>query len=153
LPLAAVTVGGLWGWHDRPSQAWRSSGDSVQDNPLSAAATIITVVDADGADVDGQSPRFQVGQLVRIDDEMLWVLAVDAGANTLTVQRAVNGTMAATHAQGAAIEIYKPPADLNALALRWAAWLYHTPDDTMVNGVPTGLVAETAILRRLRVGG
>jgi hypothetical protein len=82
---------------------------------------------------------------------MLWVLAVDAGTNMLTVQRAVNGSTAATHAQGTAIEIYKPPADLNALALRWAAWLYHTPDDIMVNGVPAGLVAETAMLRRLRV--
>jgi hypothetical protein len=152
LPNDAVTVGGLWGWHDHPSRAWRSSGDSVQDNPLSAAGTTINVTDADGADVDGQLPRFQVGQLLRIDEEMLAVLAVDATNNTLTVQRAANGSAAATHPQNTAIEVYKPPVDLNMLALRWAAWLYHTPDDALVNGVPGGLLAETAILRRLRVG-
>ena len=152
LPNDAVTVGGLWGWHDHPSHAWRSSNDSVQDDPLSANATTINVTDADGADIDGQSPRFQVGQLLRIDEELLAVLAVDATNNTLTVQRAVNGSAVAIHTQTTAIEVYKPPADLNMLALRWAAWLYHTPDDASVNAIPSGLLAETAILRRLRVG-
>jgi hypothetical protein len=127
-PVQAISLAGIWGWHDRWSAAWRESADAVQNNPLSAGATSITVNDADGADGEGETPRFQVGHLIRIESEYLRVLAVNTTGNLLTVQRGVNGSTAASHTQNTAIQVYQPPADIAALALRWAAWLYREAD-------------------------
>lgn len=128
-PLIAVTVTGIWGWHDRWGDAWRDSADAVQDNPLTASATTLTVADAGGTDSMGEQPRFQVGHLLKIEDEYLSVLAVNAATNTLTVRRGANGTTAASHAQNTPVSVYQPPADVTALVLRRAAWLYKEPDN------------------------
>ncbi len=148
-PLKAVTVSGVWGWHDRWSEAWRGSADTVRDDPLAAAAPTLTVADAGGADSQGEQPRFQVGQLLQIEDEYLWVLAVDTEAQVLTVQRGVNGTQPAAHALDTPISRYQPPADITALALRRAAWLYQEADHPAL--APDHLSEALAGLRRVRV--
>ena len=148
-PLNAVTVSGVWGWHDRWGAAWHRSADTVRDNPLAANATTITVADADGVDSLGEMPRFQVGQLLQIEDEYLWVLAVDTAANTLSVQRGANGTTAAAHALDTAVSIYQPPADVAALVLRRAAWLYREADNP--GFAPDNLIEALAGLRRVGV--
>lgn len=127
-PVQAVTVTGIWGWHDRWADAWRYSADTVQNNPLSSSATSLTVADAGGADAETETPRFQVGHLLQIESEYLRVLAVNTVTNALTVLRGVNGTTAAAHAQNTPIYTYQPPADIAAIALRWASWLYREPD-------------------------
>lgn len=98
----------------------------MQDNPLSSGATTLTVSDADGTDVDGVSPRFQVGHLLRIESEYLRVIAVDTGTNQLTVQRGVHGTTAASHAQDTAIETYQPVPAIRDLCMRYAELLYRS---------------------------
>lgn len=150
-PLQAIEVSGLWGWHDRWSMAWTASADTVQDNPLAIEATSLTVSDADGLDSAGETPRFQVGQLLRIADEYLWVLAVDSATNTLTVQRGVQGTSAATHAQGSAIAVYHPPREVEMLVLRWAAWLVKEPDQHEPLDIPAALIRTLEPLRRVAV--
>ena len=80
---ASIRIEGIWGWHDRWTEAWRASGDSVRDAALDAAAGAITVSDA-ANDEDRQGPRFQVGQLLRIDDEFLRVTAIDSASNRLS---------------------------------------------------------------------
>lgn len=150
-PIRAVSVSGKWGWHDRWSEAWRSTSDTVQNNPLSASATTITVVDADGADAENETPRFQVGHLIRIDSEYLRVLAVNTSTNVLTVQRGVAGTAAASHTQNTAISTYQPALDAQMLHLRYAAWLYKEPDNRGFNSAPADLVKGLASLRRVSV--
>jgi hypothetical protein len=149
-PLRAVRVNGIWGWHDNTSQLWRSSGDTVRDNPLSNSATTLTVTDANAADGEAESPRFQVGHLLKIEDEYLRVTAVNllTGDDTLTVQRGVNGTTAASHAQGMAISTYQPPADVVNLVLSWAAWVYQQPDFPPSEPLPESLLRGVALLRR-----
>ena len=128
-PIQAVTVTGIWGWHDRwVSSAWRDSSDTVQNNPLGSSATSITVADADGADITSETPRFQVGHLLKIENEYLRVLAVNTATNVLTVLRGVNGTTAASHALNTPIYSYQPVPDIAAIALRRAARLYREPD-------------------------
>jgi len=100
----------------------------MDDMPGGAGAATITVNDADGADSAGLSPRFQVGQLLKIENEYLHVIAVNPTANTVSVIRGVRGTTAVSHAQGTAIYVYAPPQDVQALCLRWAAWLYQQVD-------------------------
>jgi hypothetical protein len=80
-----------WGW----PRTVRSSGDTVQDNPLSAAATTLTVVEAQ---------RFEVAQTLRIESEQLFITDKPT-ATTLTVTRGVNGSTAANHTQATAIDI------------------------------------------------
>ena len=123
-PLHAVSITGIWGWHDRWTQAWRDSEDTVQDNPLSAEASTLSVTDADGVDGDGFSPRFQVGHLLQIESEYLRVIGVDTGTNQITVQRGVNGTTASGHAQGTAIESYQPVPAIRDLCVRYAELLF-----------------------------
>lgn len=106
----AVTVVGTWGWHNDWDSAWDDSQDTVQDAAgLTAAATTITVGDADGEDINGFSPRFSPGQLLKIESEYVQVTGVSSSADTLTVRRGANGTTAATHAKDKAISIYRPP--------------------------------------------
>ncbi len=125
----AIAVRGIWGWHDAWSEAWQPSGDAVQDDPLSAGSSLIAVSDADGAGRTAElSPRFQRGQLLRLDDEYAHVTAVDAQADTISVIRGVRGTLAESHPAGTAIAVYVPPEDVVALCLRWAAWLYQQVD-------------------------
>lgn len=152
-PLNAIGITGIWGWHDDWDSAWRNSADTVGDDPFDASAAILTVNDADGADAAHTAPRFQVGQTLRIGDEYLRVLVVDATTNTLGVQRGVDGTTAADHAQGTAIYTYQPPADVTLLAVRYAAWLYKEPDSGSFQAAPEEMTAALAALRRLRVKG
>jgi hypothetical protein len=127
-PVQAVSISGIWGWHDRWGEAWRNSADTVQNNPLNSSATSLTVADADGSDSNGETPRFQVGHLLKIESEYVRVLAVNTVSNVLTVLRGVNGTTAAAHLQNTSIYTYQPPADVAAIALRWASLLYREPD-------------------------
>lgn len=150
-PYRAVTVSGVWGWHDDWTQAWRSSGDSVQNAPLSASATSLSVLDADGEDAAGESPRFQVGHLLRAGSEYLRVLAVNTATNTLTVQRGVQGSSAAEHTQGTPLAVYQPPEDVAMLCLRWAVWLYREADNAETPLLPARLLRGLDALRRVGV--
>lgn len=138
-PLDAIAVEGTWGYHPAWADAWQDSGDSVQDDPLSAAATTLTVSDVSAVPPGGTGRRFAVGQLLRLGEEYLHVLAVDEGTNTLTVARAANGTTAASHSRGAAIAVYRPPEDVRQACLRVTHWLYRQPD--------AGFVLRSAGLR------
>lgn len=148
-PLRAVAISGIWGWHDRWSRAWRGSADTVQNNPLNSTSSTLTVSDADGADSYAIAPRFQAGQLVRIEDEYLRVLAVNANTNVLTVLRGVNGTTAAAHNQATVIDIFQPALEVEILCLRWAMWLYKEPDSRGFAVTPAGLASALGGLRRV----
>jgi hypothetical protein len=122
-----ISVTGVWGYHLDYSRAWADTGDTVQDDPLSAAATSLTVTDADGLAADGLL-RFGAGSLIAIEDEYLEVTAVNTATNTLTVWRGVNGSTAAEHAAGSAISVWRPQEDIAHAALRLAAWWYRQKD-------------------------
>lgn len=115
-----ISIEGVWGWHDRWTEAWRASGDSVRDASLAAASNVIMVSDAVGSAQDGLAPRFQIGQLLRIEAEYLRVTAIDSATNSLSVLRGAQGTAAAAHRPGAIIEIYTAPLAIRDLTLRFA---------------------------------
>lgn len=120
----AISLAATWGYHNEWANAW-ASVDTVQDGAgISASVTSITVADADGVDEFGNTPRFQVGQLLKIESEYAWLTAINTTTNVLTVIRARNGTTGATHALTTAISIYRPMRDIVQAGLRLAKWLY-----------------------------
>jgi hypothetical protein len=147
-PRQAVTVTGVWGWHDRWLRAWRDSADTVQDDPLNSSAVTLHVSSISGTDSHAAAPRFQTGHLLRIDDEYLRVLAVNPATQTLTVLRGVQGTTAAGHTAGTRIDVFQPAQEVDMLCLRWALWLYKEPDSRAFAAPPAALAAALDGLRR-----
>jgi hypothetical protein len=144
-----ATIGGFWGYHPDWANAW-DSVDTVADNPLSAAATSLTVADVDGADGWGFTPRISQGSLLRIEDEYLEVTATNTTTNVATVIRGVNGTTAAAHVQTTAVEAFRVYDPVRRAVARQAAFLYarrgayessSVQDLTVVN-FPNDLLAE-----------
>ena len=126
-----ISVLGIWGYHpDYASRAWVSSGDSVQNaGGISAAATSITVTDADGVDSEGAAMRFQSGQLLKIDSEFLLLTAQPStSTNILIVTRGYNGSTAAAHDKDTIIYVYHPYENVKRATLRLTTWLYTQKD-------------------------
>jgi hypothetical protein len=147
----AATITGVWGYHPDPARMWRTSGDRLPFG-LNNSDTSLIVMDIDGTDSLGQSPRFAAGQMIRAGDEAMRVLRTDEETSTLTVVRGVNGTIAVVHGANTPLSIYTPPADLEMLLVRWAAWLYREPDARAGSGMPPQLQREALALRRITVG-
>lgn len=124
VPPVFVTVTGVWGWHEDYSNAFDHVDDVQDAGGINATVTTVTVADADGADLDGFTPRFSPGNLIQIGSELMDVTAVDTTANELTVKRAVNGTTAAAHALNADIKVYQVDERVRRITARQAALLY-----------------------------
>lgn len=139
-----LSVTGVWGWHDRWTRAWPDSGDTVRDNPLSDAATTVSVDDADAIDTHTGAPRFQFGQLLRIEEEYLRLTAIDADNNQVSVLRGVQGSQLASHARGMRIETFAAVPAIRDLCLRYAALLINSVG--LLEEEPSSLLSS---LRRL----
>lgn len=78
-----------------------------------------------GVDVTS-GPAFAVGQTILIGSEQMAVLSI--ASNTLTVTRGLNGTTAATHSSGAAIQVSGPIMDIQQATRRRTVRQYKLPD-------------------------
>jgi len=120
----AISIAGIWGFHESYGTAWVDTGDTVQDaSGINASVQTITVTDANGKDGRYRT-RFEVGKLLKIDDEFIKVVAVDTGAETLTVLRGALGSTAATHANGATIYSWAVQRNIEQAVISLVAWLY-----------------------------
>lgn len=121
--LETIAITGYWGIKDRYTTKGWLTGDTIQDvGGISASSSTVTVNNASGTDSLGRSPRFSPGNLLMIDSEMVEVESVST--NTLTIQRAMNGTAAAAHLQNAAITIFEIEPPIVRAATRWVAQTY-----------------------------
>lgn len=143
-PEGAITVSGIWGFHDFWGQAWRTSGDALV-TAVDGDDTTFTVTDPDGADNDGHRPRFSVGQLLRVGNEYVAVLATDSTANTLTVSRGANGSSPVAHSAAIPLQIFAPAVDIAQSCLRWAAYFYRESWDKQPDA------PNVPLLERIRV--
>lgn len=108
-----VQIVGTWGHYD----VLRTS-----------TATLAEALDTSELGVDvSDGTKFDVGQVIEIDSERMEISAI--ATNTLTVERAVNGTTAATHSLAAAIRVATFPV-VSEACLQQAAMSYrgiHAP--------------------------
>ncbi len=122
----AISVDAIWGYHEDYAHAWIDTRDTVQNaGGIDATTQTITVVDADGKDARYRT-RFQIGQLIRVDDEFMDVVDVDIVSNTLTVLRGQAGTVAATHANAASITRWAAMQNVEQACISLVSWLYRT---------------------------
>lgn len=128
----ANTVDGIYGYHERYSDAWQQL-DTIQDAVgLNATVTTVTVTDADAFDEVGLKPRFQEQQLIRFGtedtDEMAYIIGVNYTSNKLEVIRGVNGNTAAIQANGTVIQVFRPQEEIKHALLVLATHAYRRKD-------------------------
>ena len=78
----------------------------LEDVLLAETSLVVTLSSTTGTSLvvtTGDGVSFQPGEVIQIEDEFLYITAVNT--DTLTVVRAVAGTSAATHAAGAVVQI------------------------------------------------
>ena len=113
----SIRIEGTWCTHDNRAEAWEDSLDAVVDNPLAAGATTVEVTDIDGDTGWGYSPRFAVGNIIRIEDEFCEVGGVNTGTDVATIVRGRNGTTAGAHVQTTQIDVWRPPFPVKQAAI------------------------------------
>ncbi len=147
---ATVELNGSWGFR----QVTVGSGADINEGgTFSASDTTLTVTDG---------TKFAVGQTLLIESEQLYVTAIST--NDLTLTRAVNGTTAATHADGTDISIFRYPGSVVEACLLQSSrmWQRRGGDLAVGSGTPSsggngsGIDADVQRLlspyRRLPVG-
>jgi hypothetical protein len=134
---AGVRISGDFGW-----------GDGLRQSPVDkTTATVKTTGSwtsgATTLDVTGESV-LSAGMTILVDNEQLYISAVDTTAHTITVQRPMNGTTAATHAGSTPIYLYAYPAAITQAAYMQASrwWIRRlTAFATTIGGI-TGPIME-----------
>lgn len=102
----SIKVSGWWAYHENRLAAWEKA-DQL-DAQLLAGASQATVKSAGGFDLFGINPRFQQGQIIKIENEIMIVALVDPADNKLNLIRGQNGSVDATHAKDTNIYVWKP---------------------------------------------
>lgn len=110
-----VRVAGSWGYY-QVLQRLTATASAI------ASTSTTSVIVSAGAE-------FSAGQTLLIDSEQLYVSAVSS--TTLTVERGVNGTTAATHGAASAIDLYTYPVVNEAC-------LYQAGADLLAGTAATG---------------
>ncbi len=107
-----IQITGQWGW-------WRHLARATETADAVADATTTSVSVSARTDVEA-------GRTILVDSEQMYVQSYST--NTLTVVRGVNGTTAASHAGGTAIDIYEYPGPIVEAAIIQTARLWRRRD-------------------------
>jgi len=108
-----VQIAGVWGYGDGTSAT-----PYVTDTTLSAAITTTTATTCTVT----SATNLSAAMTILIDSEQLYITSISS--STLTVERGVNGTTAATHLNTAQIYYYRYPRDIMQACLDLGSALY-----------------------------
>lgn len=139
----AITLSGTFGFHEDYPRAF---GDTLEDVPgggLSGSASSFTATDADDLDDTGRQ-RFEIGQYLKIDSEVVKVVGLNATTNVVDIRRAQLGTTAAAHSAGVSILSYRQTPDIEKQCERLTVWLYQHRDSS---GGTVQLLDGSVVLR------
>ena len=130
-----VQIEGQWGW-------WRHLKRAAETSNAIADATTTSVTVSSRTDVEA-------GHTLLIDSEQLYVSSYSG--NTLTVVRGVNGTTAASHSGGAAIDIYEYPGQVVEATILQAARLWKRKDAAFASATGFPDTGQTRVSSRLNL--
>lgn len=117
-----LTITGIWGYNTDYANAWPTL-TTLAAAITTTTATSITVVNVSAPDAYGITPAISTGNLIMIDSEMLLVTATNTTTNVVTVTRGVNGSTAATHLNGANVQVWQVEPDISRVVARQAGML------------------------------
>ncbi len=109
----ALSILGVWGNHNDYLNAWVDSTTTLGVAITSASATTFT---------SSAGASLKAGWLIKIDSEYLYIVSI--ATNTVTVQRGVNGSTAATHLISTAVYYWEVMFQIESIC-RQAAVLYY----------------------------
>lgn len=140
-----VTVTGVWGYHSQYDEAWVSY--SALDANIADASTLTTVAQTDAEDRDpfGRRPQYSIGQLIRINSEVMQI--EDITVSGFILRRGLLGTSTAAHTAGDTIEVWQVEDPIRRLAAQQAAAWYARMGGTQpreAGDLPTDLEHEVA---------
>jgi hypothetical protein len=107
-----VQIIGLWGY-----------GDGISATPYIIDTTTAEALDTSETGVDVTAvTNLSAGQAILVESEQMYIYSI--ATTTLTVERGVNGTTAATHDTGKSIYIYQYPSDIRQACIDLSVALY-----------------------------
>lgn len=120
--LLFVTVTGVWGYRRRGATRWLrvgTLGAGIDDSESTLSMTGLS-----GETSTGGQPKLSPGSLIRIGSEYMPVLSTNGDSDRFEVIRGDNGTTAAAHALGDAIEVWQVEEPIAHVTAKQAALLY-----------------------------
>jgi hypothetical protein len=117
--MRSVRIRGEWGYTDDRAACWEGSAIHLEAG-MTAEATTLTIEDGIAQDLYGLGTFLQLGRLIRIGAEMLFVQAVTINQDeddVVTVVRGQNGSEAAAHEADEEIFLWRPPFDISQAAM------------------------------------
>lgn len=122
-PRRAIHTDLILGYNSDYDNAWIDSGASLT-NGITATQTEVTISGSIGSDLIGNAPRFEEGQIWKIDDEFI-LASSGVSSSAIETVRGINGTTAAVHAASATVEVFNIELDIEFATRRLAAMEYH----------------------------
>lgn len=110
----SIFITGYWGYNPEYAESWVDTLEVVESGGIIATVTELNQADADALDEIGET-RFSEGDMIQIDDELMWVTDIDT--NVVTVLRGRSGSVAAIHTEGTPILRYAVPHDIQEMCL------------------------------------
>ena len=96
-----VQIAGLFGYGNGNSNTPYTEATTTNDGSFSASDTTFTAT---------AGSSLNIGGTILIDSEQMYITGISS--NTITVQRAMNGTTGASHSTGASIYVYQYPQEI-----------------------------------------
>lgn len=155
-----ISLEAMWGFVENYLTCFVNSASLIENaGGINDTATTISVLDFDGLTDDLVSPKFQAGQMLKAEDEFMFLKSATAGDyedGELEVVRGFVGTTKAAHAEDTPIYIYRIPMEVQQMCLRLVQWRYRQKDNdnfdrifnlaTQSVSTPSALPADVAVI-------
>jgi hypothetical protein len=125
-----ISVLGIWGYHSQYGREGWQTGSTLNEGGILAVNDLTWTMTS-------VNP-FEVGQVVKIEDELCIVESINTTALSITVRkRGDNGSTAATHADTTAVTIWQPEPDVSQACMEICLSAYHRRWGVNVSGTAT----------------
>ena len=121
----AISIDGIWGYHENYPLAWVNTNETVPGGGMTASVTTLTLTDIDARDAQ-YNKRVETFDILRIDDEYLRVMEINTTTNVITLLRGQLGTTAATHDASTIIYKWVVHEDITRACIALATWMERT---------------------------
>jgi hypothetical protein len=122
-PDGAIAVTGVWGHMYDPTAGWQR------------LAATLAEIDTDVTEFDATAGVFFKGMLIKIDSEFMYVSDIDTAesTDTVTIERAVNGSIIADHDEEIDIYVWSAGNDIKMLTAAASVAYYNLKSNPMAS--------------------